>query len=139
MGHDHFYDVQLDVLKDGWGASIVFPNSEDGTAARGQVLFGPQYKNDWLRLTHHTNIFDNGDTDIDTNMTSLELEVPLVGRFYTRPKIEYDWEGVTDNRLLLPVNLGVHWGRFMFEVDYYVVTPSRFGPEWKIRIRYEGS
>ena len=137
MGHDHLYDIQLDVLRNGWGVSMVFPNSEDGTAARGQFLFGPQYQNDWLRLTHHTNIGDNGDPDIDTNMTTAELYMPLGGRFYTRPKIEYDWEGVSDNRLLLPINLGVRLGSLMFEVDYYIETPSRFGPEWKVRLRIE--
>jgi hypothetical protein len=139
MGHDHLYDIQLDVVKNGWGVSMVFHNSEDGTAARGQYLLGPQYKNDWVRITHHNNVFDNGDSDIDTNMSTLQLYFPLGKRLYTRPKIEYDWEGVSDNRLLLPINLGVRLGSLMIEVDYYVQTPSRFGPEWKVRFRLERS
>ena len=53
------------------------------------------------------------------------------------PVIQYDWEAVSNNRLMLPVGggIGKRFGKWQFrtEVHYYIISPDRFGPEWLIK------
>ena len=59
------------------------------------------------------------------------------------PTINIDWKADSDNRLTLPVRLGitktVRWGRTPFklraEVHYSVVSPEDFGSTWNFRLQ----
>lgn len=139
-----------------WGLSNVMPTSEDLSASRDQWLLGPEFAfgqmTDWglygIRAKHLTNIYgevNNEVEGVDTNETTLEL-------FYTyalgngwqiesNPTIMYDWEAVSGNEWTLPLGAGasktVRFGsvptKFAFDIQYFVLSPDRLGPEWMFR------
>jgi hypothetical protein len=140
-----------------WGIANVLPTSEDLSAERGQWLLGPDLAfgqiTDWglygVRFRHLTSVTGEGNHEVenlDTNETTLEL-------FYTyalgngwqiesNPVVLYDWEAVSGNEWTVPIGAGasktVMLGRvpmkLAFDLQYFVVSPDRLGPEWLFRM-----
>jgi hypothetical protein len=138
----------------------VFPTSEDQSGARNQWLIGPEFAlgkvTKWglfgARLKH---LVDTGDREGAQELGYLPTTETTLRPFFayalkngwqieSNPVILYDWEAVDDNELLLPIAAGFsktfRVGRrpmkLGVELNYYVVSPDRFGPEWMIQLRY---
>jgi hypothetical protein len=156
-GHDHLDDVEFDITYGGvndngkismFGVKIVTPTSDDFTAARKQLLLGPEVMlgkvADWGTIgataTHVTYVA--GDDDFPTNMTALEMFFAYgLGNGWqviSKPKLEYDWEAASGNKFFLPIGGGVakttRLGRtpirMELEIYHYIESPEAFGPEW---------
>ena len=134
----------------------VTPTSEDGSARRNQWLIGPEISfakvTGWglfgLRARHLTDLYGEGEhlvEDVHTNETTLRLNFAYaLGNGWlieSNPEILYDWEAVSGNEWIVPVGAGASrtFGigrvpvKMGFELQYFVVSPDRFGPEWQIR------
>ena len=162
-GHGHLSDISYDVSwggvdENGWitgiGITGVLPTGQDGSIERDQYLLGPELTlgkvSDWgilgARLRHLTDVADVVDSiDYSTNETQLEVffNYPLNNRWsiVSSPTLVYDWEAADDNQLLIPLGGGVsrmmRWFgvpvKMDIELEYYVVSPDFFGPEWLAR------
>jgi len=156
-GHDHIADVTYDVAYGGvsergfismFGIAGVLPTSQDISASRHQYLLGPEValgkSADWgvigAWVTHLVDV--TGDSDFNTNETTVKVFFAYgLGngwQIISNPTILYDWEADSGNELLLPIGGGVakttRIGRtpikFEFELQKYIESSSRFGPEW---------
>lgn len=157
--HGHMGDIGFDVAYGGvsdngfismYGIAGAFPTTQNISGDRNQALVGPELafgkSADWgvagAWLKHLVNV--GGAERFDTNETTVEVffayELNNGWQLISNPTIAYDWEADNGNELLLPVGGGVAkttfigntpW-RFALEVQYYVVTPDRFGPEWAL-------
>ena len=136
------------------GIANALPTSDDQSARRGQWLIGPELAlgqvTSWglfgARAKHLTNIDGTGEqeVDYDTNETTLELFFAYgLGNGWqieSNPVILYDWEAVSDNEWNIPVGLGVSKTmmvgkmpmKFGLELQKFVVSTDRFGPDWQI-------
>ena len=130
------------------GLNTVLPVSTDTSNSRHQLQIGPEYSfgkiTDWgiagARLKHMIDVV--GDDDFDTNITSMNVFFAYgLGngwQIISNPTILYDWEADSGNELLLPIGAGVskttRFGRtpvkFEIELQKYIETSRRFGPEW---------
>jgi hypothetical protein len=138
------------------GIANILPTSEDMSARRGQWLIGPEFAlgqvTSWgligMRVKHLTNIDGEGEQELgklDTNETTLKLFFAYaLGNGWSiesNPVILYDWEAVSGNEWSVPVGAGVSktlmFGRvptkLAFEIQNFVASPDRFGPEWLFR------
>jgi len=156
-GHDHLADITFDAayggVSDGgfismFGIAGVFPSSQDISSSRDQFLLGPEValgkSADWGVIgawaTHLVDI--SGDSGFKTSETTIEIFFAYgLGngwQIISNPTILYDWEADSGNELLLPIGAGVskttRFGRmpikFEMELQKYIETPERFGPEW---------
>jgi len=139
-----------------FGIANVMPTSEDQSARRGQWLIGPEITlgqvTSWglfsVRATHLTDIYGDGEQELDdltTNETSLEVFFSYAlgngWQIESNPVIVYDWEAVSGNEWIVPVGAGVSktlmLGRMpmkmAIELQKFVVSPDRFGPDWLLR------
>jgi len=139
-----------------WGIANVLPTSEDLSAEQGKWLLGPDLAfgqfTDWglygVRARHLTNVDGEGNHEVenlDTNETTLELFFTYAlgngWQIEANPVILYDWEAVSGNEWTVPVGAGasktIKLGRIpmklAIDLQYYVVSPDRFGPEWLLR------
>ena len=136
------------------GIANVAPTSDDQSARRGHWLIGPELAlgqvTSWglygARAKHLTNIDGTGEqeVDYDTNETTLELFFAYgLGsgwQIESNPVILYDWEAVSGNEWNIPVALGVSKTMMLgntpmklaLELQKFVVSTDRFGPEWQI-------
>ena len=135
------------------GIATVFPTSEDQSARRGQWLIGPEFAlgqvTRWglfgVRAKHLTDIDGESVQEVgklDTNETTLKLFYAYAlgngWQIESNPIILYDWEAVSGNEWIVPIGLGmsktIMLGRvgtkLAFDIQHYVVSPDRFGPEW---------
>jgi len=166
-GHDHLDDVSLDIAYGGvgdsgligmFGITAVFPTSQDFSAAREQYLMGPQFalgkQYDWgvigAMATHLVDIASDDDKEypLSTELTSVKLFFAYgLGngwQIVSNPRIDYDWDAASDNRLALPIGGGVSKtttiGRMPFKMDmelyYYVESPEALGPEWMMTFNF---
>lgn len=142
-----------------FGIANVAPTSEDGSAKRGQWLIGPEVAlgrmADWglfsVRAKHLTSIYGSGDhlvEELDTNETTLEVRFAYAlgngWQIESNPVILYDWEALSGNKWIVPIGAGLSRtfgvGRFPmklgFELQHFVVTPDRFGPEWLLNVKF---
>ena len=138
------------------GLSAVAPTSDDTSAKRDQYLLGPEFAlgkvTNWglfgFRAKHLTDIAGEGGQElgkIDTNETTVKLffaySLGNGWQIESNPLILYDWEAVSDNEWLVPVGAGVSrtfrlWDipvKMGVELQKYVVSPDRFGPDWLFR------
>jgi hypothetical protein len=138
-----------------FGIANVAPTSEDRSARRGQWLIGPEFAlgqvRSWglfgVRVRHLTNIYGEGEhlvEDADTNETALQFNFAYAlgngWQIESNPVIRYDWEAVSGNEWIVPIGLGVSKtlgiGRVPLklgiEIQHFVVSPDRFGPEWLV-------
>lgn len=141
------------------GMSLVMPTSEDGSGSRNQWLLGPEFAYGKItdrgilgfRAKHLTDIAGEGEQELGrlpTNETTLQLlfarSLGNGWQIESNPIILYDWEAVSGNEWVVPIGAGFsktfRWGRrpmkFAMELQHYVVTPDRFGPEWMLQIKY---
>ena len=132
----------------------VTPTSEDGSARRNQWLIGPEFSlskiADWglfgLRARHLTDISGEGEhlvENVHTNETTLQLHFAYAlgngWQIESSPEILYDWEALSGNEWIVPIGAGASrtFGigsvpvKMGFELQYFVVSPDRFGPEWQ--------
>ena len=139
--------------------AVVMPTSEDGSGKRNQWLLGPEFALGKMtdksvygfRAKHLTDISGEGEQElgkIATNETTLQLFYGYsLGNGWlieSNPVILYDWEAVSGNEWLVPVGAGAsktfRAGRrpmkLGLELQYYVVSPDRFGPEWLLRFSF---
>jgi len=135
------------------GIANVFPTSEDASAKRAQWLIGPEFAlgqvTSWglfgARAKHLTDIDGEGAQELgklDTNETTLKLFFAYAlgngWQIESNPIILYDWEAVSGNEWTVPIGVGISrtimFGRIptklAFEIQNFVVSPDRFGPEW---------
>jgi hypothetical protein len=141
-----------------FGVALVMPTSDDGSAARDQWLLGPEIAlgqvTSWglfgARAKHLTTIsgeglFD-GEGPWETNETSVKIFFAhALGNGWqieSNPTILYDWEAVSGNEWSVPIGVGVSKTimagsfpmKFAFEIQNFVVSPDRFGPEWQFML-----
>jgi len=135
------------------GISAVLPTSEDQSARRGQYLLGPEATlgqvTSWglygATIKHLTDVEGQGVQEVGylpTNETTLDLFFAWAlgngWQIESNPTILYDWEAVDGNKWTVPIGGGasrtLRLGRvpmkLALEVEYFVVSPDRFGPEW---------
>ena len=135
----------------------VAPTSDDRSAMRRQWLFGPELAlgrmTSWglygMRAKHLTNIWSGSnpqDVEFDTNETTLKLFFAYsLGNGWlieANPVILYDWEAVSGNEWTVPVGAGLSrtfmLGKVPFklgvEIQNFIVSPDRFGPEWLVNL-----
>jgi len=160
-GHDHLDDVSLDLAYGGvsdsgfissFGITAVFPTSQDFSAAREQYLLGPQIalgkQADWGVIgawaTHVVDVASDDDKEypLSTELTSVKVffayGLDNGWQIVSNPRIDYDWDAASSNKLALPIGGGVSktmtWGRMPLKMDlelyYYVESPEALGPEW---------
>lgn len=159
---DVSYDIGWGGTSDsGWITGIglvgVLPTGQDGSIERDQYLLGPDLTlgkiTDWgilgTRLKHFTNVANVSRPDDpvtwDTNETHLNVFFAYgLGNGWnviSNPTVVYDWEATSDNQWQVPIGGGVskmmRWFgvpvKMDFELEYYVVSPDTFGPEWLAR------
>ena len=140
------------------GLASIFPTSDDGSASRAQWLLGPEIAlgqvTSWglfgARAKHLTTISGEGLWDgegpWETNETSVKIFFAhALGNGWqieSNPTILYDWEAVSGNEWSVPIGVGVSKTimagsfpmKFAFEVQNFVVSPDRFGPEWQFML-----
>jgi len=167
-GHGHLEDISYDLAYGGtsdsglitmFGIAGVFPTSQDGSIERDQYLLGPEIAlgkitrwgiiGGWAK--HLTDIADAAGgafVDYNTNLTSLKFFFAYgLGngwQLISNPEIQYDWEGASHNKLLLPVGGGVsktvRIGRLPMKMDFeiyaYVESPEAFGPDWMMTFNF---
>lgn len=139
-----------------FGIASVSNTSEDGSAKRNSWLMGPQVAlgqfTDWgligMRATHLTDIYGDGPEALPgmhTNETTLELFFSYAyangWQIESKPTILYDWEAVSGNNWSVPISAGLSRTflagrmpmRLAFDLQHFVLSPDRFGPEWLFR------
>lgn len=165
-GHSFMDDIEWDLaygsvndegLMTMVGLAGVLPISQDGSIERDQYLLGPQAAvgkvADWgtigvwaQQLVSVADQPSNDLIDYDTNETRLKFffawRLGNGWQLISNPTVVYDWEAVSDNKLLLPVGLGIakttRFGRlpirFELEVEKYLESPEAFGPDVMFRL-----
>jgi hypothetical protein len=142
------------------GIASVFPTSDDGSASRNQYLLGPEFVvgqvTSWglfgARAKHLTTVAGEGRYDgegkWDTNETSLKIFFSYAlgngWQIESNPIILYDWEAVSGNEWTVPIGAGVSKTimlgnmpmKLAFDIQNYVVSPDRFGPEWLFTLSF---
>jgi hypothetical protein len=117
-----------------------------------QFALGKQY--DWGVIgamgTHLVDIASDDDKEypLSTELTTVKLFFAYgLGngwQIVSNPRIDYDWDAASDNRLALPIGGGVSKtttiGRMPFKMDmelyYYVESPEALGPEWMMTFNF---
>ncbi len=141
----------------GIGVAGVLPTGQDGSIERDQYLLGPDLtlgrRTDWgivgVRARHFVDVADvsNAEERItwDTNETHVSLFYAYAldngWSLVSNPTAVFDWEAASGNEVLLPVGGGAsrmfRWFgvpvKMDLELEYYVVSPDAFGPEWLAR------
>jgi hypothetical protein len=162
-GHDHLDDITIDIAYGGvgengfismFGLSSVVPTSEDQSAGRNQLLLGPEIAlgqvTSWglfgVRAKHHVNVTE--DLKGPTSETTLKLFFAYAlgngWQIESNPVILYDWEAVAGNEWTVPIGAAVsktirigRWPtKLAFDIQKYVVTPDRFGPDWQFTLSF---
>ena len=164
--HGHLDDVGFNVGYGGvnesgfismFGLASVFPTSSDGTASRGQYLLGPEIAlgkvTNWGQIgaqaKHLINIGNDDNYDPwDTKETTVKIFFAYgLGNGWqieSNPIILYDWEAVSGNEWLVPIGAGISKTILLgslplkmgFEIQKFVVSPDRFGPDWFLRVSF---
>jgi len=160
--HGHLSDFSYDVAYGGvsdngfigmYGIAGVFASSQNTSGSRNQTLLGPEVafgkSADWgvigIWLKHLVDI--TGDNSFNTNESTIELffaySLGHGWQLISNPTILYDWEADSGNELLLPLGGGVAKTirigkvpvKMEFEIQNYLVSPDRFGPEWLLSFK----
>lgn len=157
--HAHVADIDFDVAYGGvsdngfismYGIAGTFPTSQNISTDRKQMLLGPEVAfgkmADWgvagFWLKQLVDL--GGNERISTNETNIQVFFAYTldngWQLVSNPTIIYDWEADSGNELLLPLGGGIAktafigdspW-KFALELQNYLVTPDRFGPEWML-------
>ena len=141
------------------GLSTVFSTNDDGTAERDQLLVGPEFVfgkvASWgligARVKHLTSVYDvdvRNWTELpwDTNETTAKIFFAYAmgngWQIESNPTILYDWEAVSGNEWTVPIGAGVSKTmklgsvpvKLALDIQKFVVTPDRLGPDWQITV-----
>jgi len=149
----------------GAGSTFIFPTSNNDLLGSHQYQAGPTAlllwaNKDWLvggHLQHWWGIADDGDPDSnpiikaahdkDLNHTNLQYfiirHLPNAWQLRASPNITVDWEADSDNKLTLPIAIGL--GKMfkigpmpvmlMAEYQYSVIAPDNIGNESTIMLQ----
>jgi hypothetical protein len=156
-------DIQLLVLAGpnsgksvvwGVGATFRFPTASDDNLGRGKYQAGPaamlfHMGKPWTLglLAQHWSSFAGDDDRESVSQTDIQYvirrSIPGAMSIGMGPTISIDWEADSDNRLTVPVGLGItkttRWGKTPFklraEVHYSVISPEDFGSTWNLRLQ----
>jgi len=160
--HGHLSDMTYDVAYGGVsdngfigmiGIAGLFGSSQNTGGSRNQTLLGPELvigkSADWgvigVWLKHLVDI--TGDNSFSTSESTIDLffaySLGNGWQIISNPTILYDWEADNGNELLLPLGGGVakttRFGKvpvkMEFEIQNYLVSPDRFGPEWLLSFK----
>lgn len=166
-GHGHLDDITYDIAygdteDDGlfWmvGLAGALPTSQDGSIERDQYQLGPQAAigktYEWgiigawgkhlVDAANSSRAEKQRPIDWNTSETRIRLifayKLADDWQIVSNPEFIYDWEGVSDNKILLPLGGGVARSfdigrmplRASLEFYYYAVSPEAFGPEWQL-------
>jgi hypothetical protein len=158
--HGHTNDLTTDLVYGGvdengfilqYGVAGQWPTSSDTSNARQQLILGPEINIgkivDWgtygALVSHVIDVAEKRDKGSpDTTITTIDAYFSYAlgngWQLYSSPKITYDWEGDSGNKLSVPVGGGVaktvRFGktpvRFSTEIQKYVVSTDRFSSDW---------
>jgi len=160
--HGHLGDFNYDIAYGGvsgngfiamYGIAGVFASSQNTSGSRNQTLLGPEVafgkRADWgvigVWLKHLVDI--TGDKTFNTNESTLDLffaySLGNGWQIISNPTILYDWEADRGNELLLPLGGGVAKTtrigkipvKMELEIQNYLVSPDRFGPQWLLSFK----
>jgi len=134
-----------------YGVAGVLPTTSDTSNGRQQFILGPAVNigkmADWgvygILFSHIIDIVEKRDKGTpDTTQTTLQgyfsYEMGRGWQLISNPTVTYDWEADSGNKLNLPLGGGIAKTvkigrmplRFTAEVQYFVASTDRFGPDW---------
>jgi hypothetical protein len=156
-------DIQLLTLvgpdkANGWvwgaGATFKFPTASNSQLGQGKYQAGPaamalHMGRPWIYgfIFQHWASFAGDDARADTSLTDFQYIVryslPKAWSVGAGPSITYDWKADEDDRLTVPIGLGVTKTvrigkvptKLRAEVHYSVVRPDSYGEVWNIRLQ----
>jgi len=158
--HAHTDDLVTDLVYGGvsdtgfilqYGLAGRWPTSSDTSNARQQLILGPEVnigqRTEWgeygALISHVIDIAEKRDKGTpDTTITTIEAYFSYAlsrgWQLYSSPVISYDWEGDSGNKLAVPLGGGLAMTtrigkmplRLSAEVQKYVASTDRFGPDW---------
>ena len=132
----------------GFGATFKFPTASDDSLGEGKWQAGPAFL--WFKMgkpwttgvvLQHWWSFAGDDDRADTSRTELQYvfrkALPNAWSIGMGPTVVYDWEADSDNRLTLPIGLGITKTmriggvpvKLRFEPQYSIIRPDDFGTE----------
>jgi len=136
----------------GVGPAFIFPTASKDELGQekwqaGPAAVGLHLGKEWIfgAFPQHWWSFAGNDDRKSTSQTNIQYFIwrllPDQWQIGMAPNITIDWEADDDNKLTLPVGLGV--GKlfkigglpikFILEGQYAVISPDDFGQEWNIR------
>ena len=138
----------------GAGATLKLPTAGNDLLGQGKYQAGPAAMlfylgKPWVGgvLVQHWSSFAGDDDRADTSRTDVQYivrrSIPGAMSIGLGPTISVDWEADSDNRLTLPVGLGltktVRWGKMPVklraEAHYSIVAPDDYGSTWNLRLQ----
>jgi hypothetical protein len=138
----------------GGGATFKFPTASNDSAGQGKYQLGPAVMavymgKPWLGgvLAQHWVSVAGDDDRADTKQTDVQYilrkSIPGAMSIGMGPTITYNWEEEPENRLTLPVGLGItkttRWSntpvKLRLELHYSVIKPEDYGTEWNLRLQ----
>jgi len=158
-----FGDLQILTLvgpdkANGWvwgaGATFKFPTASDPVLGQGKYQAGPaamllKMGRPWVYgfIFQHWSSFAGDDEQPDTSFTDLQYIIryllPKAWSVGAGPSITYNHEAASDDRLTVPIGLGVtktvRVGKLPMklraEVHYSVIRPDSYGEVWNFRLQ----
>jgi hypothetical protein len=136
----------------GVGPSFIFPTASKDELGQekwqaGPAAVGLHLGKEWIfgAFPQHWWSFAGNDDRKSTSQTNIQYFIwrllPDQWQIGTAPNIQIDWKADDDDKLTLPVGLGM--GKlfkigglpikFILEGQYAVISPDDFGQEWNIR------
>ena len=138
----------------GAGATFKFPTASDDILGQGKYQAGPaamlfHMGKPWTLglLVQHWSSFAGDDSRDSVSQTDIQYvlrrSIPGAMSIGMGPTISVNWEEDSDNRLTLPIGLGItkttRWGKTPFklraEVHYSIISPEDFGSTWNLRLQ----
>ena len=138
----------------GGGATFKFDTASKDSAGQGKFQLGPAAMaiymgKPWVGgvLAQHWVSVAGDDDRADTKQTDVQYiirkSIPGAMSIGMGPTITYNWEEAPENRLTLPVGLGItkttRWSntpvKLRLELHYSVIKPEDYGTEWNLRLQ----
>jgi hypothetical protein len=138
----------------GAGATFRFPTASKDELGQGKYQAGPAAMifymgKPWTLglLAQHWSSFAGDDDRDSVSQTDIQYvirrSIPGAMSIGMGPTISVDWKADSDNRLTVPVGLGItkttRWGKTPFklraEVHYSVISPDDYGSTWNLRLQ----
>jgi len=143
------------------GLATVLTTNEDGTAERDQILMGPEFVlgkvTNWglygARVKHVTDVYEDdvpggygAEFPWSTNETTAKIFFAYAmgngWQIESNPTILYDWEAISGHEWTVPIGAGasktMRLGRvpvkLAFDVQKFLISPDRLGPDWQITV-----